>query len=75
MPRKRKRSWTADAFCRLDSGLTPQYDSELGVGPPEVLILQDEESSEEDKPFLPQAIIYAHSPYGGVFPNQRSLQV
>ena len=35
MPWKNKRSWTADASCRLDSSLTAQYDSELGLGPPE----------------------------------------
>ena len=68
-----ERSWTADAFCRLDSGLTPQYDRELGLGPPEVLIPRTEESSEEDKPFLLrfllQAIIFAR-----LFPNRPSLQ-
>ena len=32
MPWKRKRCWTADAFCRLDSSLTPQYDSEQDLG-------------------------------------------
>ena len=78
MPWKRKRSWTVDAFCRLGSSLTPQYDSELGLGPPEALIPRDEESSEENRPFLPrfllQAIVFAHSPYGGLFPNRPSLQ-
>ena len=44
-PWKRKRSWTADALCRLESSLTSQYDSELGLGLPEALIPRDEESS------------------------------
>ena len=43
-----------------------------------VSISRDEESSEEDMPFLPrfllQAIIFAHSPYGGLFSNWPSLQ-
>ena len=50
-----------------------QYVSELGLGPPEALNPRNEESSAEDKPFPPrflqQAIIFAHSPYGGLFPN------
>ena len=41
-------------------------------------ISRDEESSEEDRPFLPrfwlQEIILAHSPYEGVFHNWPSLQ-
>ena len=77
MPRKRKKCWT-DALCRLDSSLPPQYDSELDLGSPEGLIPRDEESSEEDRPFLPrfllQEIIFAHSPYEGVFHNRPGLQ-
>ena len=46
MPWKRKRCWTADASCRLDSSFTPQYDSELDLGSPEALIHRDEESSD-----------------------------
>ena len=69
MPRKRKKCWTADALCRLDPSLTPQYDSELDPGSLEALIPRDVESSEEDRPFLPrfflQEVIFAHSPYGG----------
>ena len=38
MPWKRKRCWTADALCPLDSSVTPQYDSELDLGSPEALI-------------------------------------
>ena len=37
----------------------------------------DEESSEEDRPFLPrllQEIIFAHNPYEGVFHNRPNLQ-
>ena len=64
---KRKRRWTADALCRLDSSLTPRYDSELDLGSPAALILRDEESSEEDRPFLSrfllQEMIFAHSRY------------
>ena len=78
MPWKRKRSWTVDAFCRLDSSLTPQYGSAPGLGSPETLIPRDEESSEEGRPFLSrfllQAIVFAHSPHGGLFPNRPSLQ-
>ena len=64
-----KRSWTA---------VTPQYDSELGLCPPEALIPRDEESSKEDRLLLPrfllQAIVFAHSSYGRLFPNRPSLQ-
>ena len=35
---------------------------------------RDKESSEEDRPFLLQEIIFAHSPYEGVFHNRPSLQ-
>ena len=38
MPWKRKRCWSADALCPLDSSVTPQYDSELDLGSPEALI-------------------------------------
>ena len=79
MPRKRKKCWSADALCRLDSSLTPQYDSAPGLGSPETLIPRDEESSEEDRPFLPrfllQKTISAHSPYDGVFHNRRESPV
>ena len=34
----RKRCWTADTLSRLDSSLTPQYDSEPDLGSPEALI-------------------------------------
>ena len=65
-------------MCRLGSSLTPQDDSELDLGSPEALIPRDEESSEEDRPFLPrfllQEIILAHSPYEGVFHNRPGLQ-
>ena len=44
-----RESWAADASCRLDSSLTPQYESELDFGPPGTVIPRDEESSEEDK--------------------------
>ena len=40
MPWKRKRCWTADASCRLDLSLTPQYDSEPDLGSPEALIFE-----------------------------------
>ena len=63
---ERKKCWAADTLCRLDHCLTPQYDSELDLGSPEALIPRDEESSEEDRPFLPrfllQEIVFAHSP-------------
>ena len=78
MPWKRNRCWTADAWCRQDPSLAPQHDSEQDLGSPEALISRDEESSEEDRPFLPrfllQEIIFAHSPYEGVFHNRPSLQ-
>ena len=57
MPRKRKKCWTADALRHLDSSLTPQHDSEQDLGSPEALISRDEESSEEDKPFLPRFLL------------------
>ena len=64
MPRKRKRCWTADAWWRLDSSFAPQFGSEQDLGSPEALIPRDEESSEDDRPFLPrsllQEIIFAH---------------
>ena len=66
-----KKCWTADALCRLDPSLTPQYDSAPGLGSPEALISRDEESSEEGRPFLrrflSKEIIFAHSPYEWVF--------
>ena len=56
-----------------------QYDGEWDQGSPEALVLRGEEPSEDDKPFPPQIllleIIFAHSPYEGVFRNQLSLQV
>ena len=77
MPRKRSAG-QADALCRLDSSLTPQYGSAPGLGSAETLIHRDEESSEEDRLFLPrfllQEIILAHRPYEGVFHNRPSLQ-
>ena len=48
---------------------TPVYDSEPGLGSPETLIPRDDESR-----FLLQEIIFAHSPYEGVFHNRPSLQ-
>ena len=42
-------TWTLD--------LTPQYDSAPGLGSPETLIPQEEESSEEDRPFLPRFLL------------------
>ena len=49
------------------------------LGSPEALIARDEESGEEDRPFLPrfllQEINFAHSPYEGVFHNRPSLLV
>ena len=42
---KRKKCWTADTLCRLDSHVTPQYDSEHNLGSLEALIPRDEESS------------------------------
>ena len=78
MPWKRKKCCTADALCRLDPSLTTQHDSEQDLGSPETLIPRDEESSEEDRPFLRrfllQEIIFAHSPCEGVFHNRPSLQ-
>ena len=69
MPWTRKRCWTADALCRLDSSLTPQVRQRTGS--PEALIPRVEESSEEDRPFRPrfllQEIIFAHSLYRGIF--------
>ena len=66
-----KKCWAAAAFCHLDP-------SEQDVGPPEALIPHDEECSEEDRSFFPrfllQAVILAHSPYGGVFPSISRLQ-
>ena len=66
------------ALCRLDPSLTPQYGSVLDLGSPEALIPRDEESSEEDRPFLPrflsQEIFFVHSPYEGVFHNRPSPQ-
>ena len=57
--------------CRLDASFTPQYGSERALGSLEVLIPRDEESSEDDRTFPPrflqQEIIFAHSPYEGVF--------
>ena len=51
-------------------------DSEPDLGSPKTLIPRDEESSEEDRPFLPrfllQEMIFAHSPYEGE--NQPRLQ-
>ena len=71
MPWKRKKSWSADASDRLDFSLTLQYDSKQDFGSPEAPISRDEESSDEDRRFLPrfllQAIIFARSPYGGFF--------
>ena len=79
MPWKRKKCWTADALCPLDPSLTPQYDSELGLGSPEALIPRDEEPREEDIPFdrdtCLQEILFAHSTYKRVFHNRPSLQV
>ena len=71
---KRKRCWTVDAWCRLDSSFAPHYDSELDLGSPEALITRDEESTEEDRLFIPR-FLFAHSPYEGVFHNRPSLQV
>ena len=74
----RKKCWSADALCRLDPGPTPQCGSEQDLGSPEALLPRLEESCEKDRPFLPrlllQEIIFAHSPYGGVFHNGPSLQ-
>ena len=75
---KVKRCWTADALCRLDTSFTPRYDSEQDLRSPEALIPRGEEPSEDDKPFPPrfllQQIIFAHSPYEGVYPDQPRLQ-
>ena len=66
MPWKRKMTWTADAWCRLDSRFAQQFGSERALGSPEALISRDDESSEDDRPFLPrflpQEIIFAHRP-------------
>ena len=50
MPWKRKKCWTADALCRLEPSVTPQYDSELYLGSPEASIPREEESSEGEIP-------------------------
>ena len=74
----KKRCWTADALCRLDSSFAPQHDSEQDHGSPEAVIVSGEEPSEDDKPFLPRfllhEIIFAHSPCEGVGPNQPRRQ-
>ena len=57
MPRERKRCWTVDAWCGLDSSFAPQYDSEQDHGSPKALIPRDEESSEEDGPFPPRFLL------------------
>ena len=71
---EKKEVRTEDA-CRLDSSFAPQYGSEQDLGSPEALILQDEESSEENRPFLPrfllQEIIFAHSPYEGLLQSAK----
>ena len=76
MPWKRKSCWTADAWWRLDSSFGPQYGSDWVLGSPEALIPRDEDSSEDDRPFLPrfllQEIIFAHTPYEGVSHNRPS---
>ena len=78
MPWKRKKCWTAETLCRLDASFSLQYDSELDLGSPEAPVPRDEESTKENRPFLPrfllQEIIFAHSPYERVFPNRPSLQ-
>ena len=62
---KRRRSWTADALCRLDSDCAPVDDSEQDLAPPDALF---------PPRFLVQETIFAHSPYEGVYPNQPRLQ-
>ena len=73
-----KKCWTANAYNHLDPSLAPQYDSEQDFGFPVAPFRRDEESSEEDNPFLPrfllQEMIFAHSPYEGLFHNRPSLQ-
>ena len=76
---KRKKCRTADALCRLDPSLTPQYDSELDLGSPEALIPRDEESSEEEQT-VPTEMLVARDylraqPVEGVFHNRPCLQV
>ena len=71
MARKRKRSWTADALCRLDSDCALVEDSEQDLAPPGT----EGNSARTTRHFsprsLPQEIIFAHSPYEGGYPNQR----
>ena len=67
-----------DGRCTVSLGPQSHSDSEVGLGSPEAVVTRDEESSEEDRPFLPrfllQEIIFAHSPYEGFFHNQPCLQ-
>ena len=64
MPWKRKRCWTA---------------REQDLGSREALISRDEESSEDDRPFLPriliQETIFAHSTYEGSFTTGQAFKV
>ena len=73
MPWKRKNCRTAEAWCRLDPSLAPQYDTKLDFGSSTTRITRDEESSDQDRPspsrFLLQEAIFAHTPYEGVFHN------
>ena len=70
---KGKRSWTADALCRLDSDYAPMDDSEQDLAPPEALFPHGG-FGKDDAPFLPRFLLqenaFAHSPCEGVHHNQ-----
>ena len=59
MARNRRRSWTADALCRLDSDCAPAA---------------SEEDRPFLQRFLLQEIVFAHSPYEGDLHNRPRLQ-
>ena len=72
---KRKRSWTADAPCRLDADCVLVGDSEQEIDSPWALIPDSDEPTEDAKPFLPRFLLketlFVHSPYD---PNQPRLR-
>ena len=67
---KRKRSWTADAMCRLDTGCAPVGDSEQEIDFPWAMIPNSDGIVHTTIFFSTRRALAAYPPVQGVRPSQ-----